>query len=124
MDFKRAFDSIQHTCLWYSLERKGVSENSKFLKIFKSMHSQLKSCVKNGLTGYFECYIGTRQGCVSSPILFSLFINDLISYLRSQCDRGIFVSNQILDLLALLFADDVASFSESIVRLQQQIICI
>ena len=32
MDFKRAFDSIQHTCLWYSLEKKGVSENSKFFK--------------------------------------------------------------------------------------------
>ena len=46
---------------------------------------------------------------MSSPILFSLFINDLISYLRSQCDWGIFVSNQIQDLLALLCADDVAS---------------
>ena len=61
---------------------------------------------------------------MSSPILFSLFINDLISYLRSQCDRGIFVTNQIQDLLALLFADDVASFSDSIIRLQQQINCI
>lgn len=61
---------------------------------------------------------------MSSPILFSLFINDLISYLRSRCDRGIFVSNQIQDLLALLFTDDVASFSYSIVRLQQQINCI
>ncbi|MCG7892781.1 MAG: reverse transcriptase family protein, partial [Candidatus Thiodiazotropha endolucinida] len=126
VDFKRAFDSIQHANLWLSLERKGISENSKFLKIFKSMYSQLKSCVKvkDGLTRYFECYIGTRQGCVSSPIIFSLFINDLISYLRSQCDRGIFVSNQIEDLLALMFADDVASFSDSIIGLQRQINCI
>ena len=46
VDFKRAFDSIQHANLWYSLERKGISQNSKFLKIFKSMYSQLKSCVK------------------------------------------------------------------------------
>ena len=126
VDFKRAFDSIQHANLWLSLERKGITENSKFLKIFKSMYAQLKSCVKiqNGLTKYFECHIGTRQGCVSSPIIFSLFINDLVTYLRSQCDRGIFVSNQIQDLLALMFADDVASFSDSIFRLQQQINCI
>ena len=91
IDFKRAFDSIQHASLWYSLERKGISPNGKFLSIFKSMYSQLKLCVKvkDGLTQFFDCHIGTRQGCVSSPIIFSLFINDLVSYLKSECDRGI-----------------------------------
>ena len=89
------------------------------------MYSQLKSCVKvnNGLTHFFDCHIGTRQGCVSSPIIFSLFINDLISYLRTECDWGIFVTDQIEDIIGLLFADDVASFSDTIVRLQHQINC-
>ena len=75
VDFKRAFDSIQHANLWHSLERKGISQNSKFLRMFRSMYSQLKSCVKieNGLTRYFKCYVGTRQGCVSSPINFLTF---------------------------------------------------
>ena len=45
-DFKRAFDSIPHTKLWNSFQRKGINENSKFMKVFKSMYSQLKSCVK------------------------------------------------------------------------------
>ena len=43
IDFKRAFDSIQHTSLWYSLERTGISPNGNVLSIFKSMYSQLKS---------------------------------------------------------------------------------
>ena len=79
------------------------------------MYSQLKSCVKvkKGLTRFLECHIGTRQGCVSSPIIFSLFINDLISYLKTECDRGIFVTDQIEDLIALMFADDVACFSDT-----------
>ena len=126
IDFKRAFDSIQHANLWDSLIRKGINHDCKFLTIFKSMYSQLKSCVKvkNGLTQYFNCYIGTRQGCVSSPIIFSLFINDLVSYIKSECDRGIFVTEQIADIFALMFADDVASFSDTIVRLQHQINCI
>ena len=83
IDFKRAFDSLQHSNLWNSLERNGIKQNGKFLMIFKSMYSRLKSCVKvkNGLTQFFKCYIGTRKGCVSSPIIFSLFINDLISYI-------------------------------------------
>ena len=126
IDFKRAFGSIQHVNIWHSLIRKGINQDSKFLMIFKSMHSQLKSCVKvkNGLTQFFNCYIGTRQGCVSSPIIFSLFINDFVSYLKSECDRGIFVSEQIEDIFALMFADDVASFSDTIIRLQHQINCI
>ena len=109
-DFFCIFVDFKHANLWYSLKMKGISQNSKFLKIFKSMYSQLKSCVKikNGLTIYFECHIGTRQGCVSSPIIFSLFINDLVSYLKQKCDRGIFVTHHIQDLLALMFADDVA----------------
>ena len=51
------------------------------------------------------------------------FINDLISYIKSECNRGIFVTQQIEDILALLFADDVASFSDTIIRLQHQINC-
>ena len=45
-----------------------------------------------------------------SPIIFSLFINDLVAYLKSKTDRGMFVSNHIQDLIAVMFADDVSFF--------------
>ena len=123
IDFRRAFDSIPHSKIWDSLKRKGINENGKFLKIFHSMYSQLKSCIKvnNSLTHLFECTIGTRQGCVSSPIIFSLFINDLVDYIRSESDSGIFITNDIEDLFALMFADDVSCFSDTVVRLQRLI---
>ena len=123
IDFRRAFDSINHEKLWDSLKRKGINSEGKFIKIFQSMHRKLKSCVKvnEGLTEYFECNIGTRQGCISSPIIFSLFINDLVSFLRSECENGVFISNEIEDVLALMFADDVSSFADSVARLQKQI---
>ena len=109
IDFRRAFDSIAHNKLWDSLQRKGINEDSKFMNFFQSMYSQLKSCVKtnNSLSRFFECSIRTRQGCLSSPIIFSLFINDLIAYLRSESDRGIFISNEIEDVMAFMFADDI-----------------
>ena len=54
--------------------------------------------------------------------LFShIFINDLVPYLRENCGNGIFVSNEINDLFALMYADDVAGFSDTINRLQKLI---
>ena len=81
----------------------------------------MKSCVKTGdnLTNFFECTIGTRQGCVGSPKIFTLFINDLISYLESKLNRGIFVTTEIPDLLGLMFADDVSCFADTVVGLQR-----
>ena len=123
VDFRRAFDSIPHNKIWDSLQRKGINSNSKFLKIFQSMYNQLKSCVKvnNSLTKFIECSVGMRQGCVSSPIIFILFINDLVAYLKSKIDHGIFVLNDIEDLMALMFADDLSCLSDTVIRLQQLI---
>ena len=123
IDFFKAFDSCTHTNLWNSLIRKGIRADSKFLCIFKSMYGQLKYCVKvsDGLTRYFECNIGTKQGCVSSPIIFSLFINDMLAYLRDKCRPGISVTYDIDEVFALMFADDVASVAETVNNLQQHI---
>ena len=123
IDFRRAFNSINHEKLWDSLKRKGIYSEGKFLNYFQSMYQQLKSCVKvsGGLTEFVESNIGTRQCCISSPIIFILFINDLVSYLKSECENGTFISDEIEDILALMFADDVASFADTVVRLQRQI---
>ena len=120
VDFAKAFDSIQHQKLWEAFARNNI--DGKFLTIIKSMYLQLKSCVKtdDGLTNFFKCTLGTRQGCTGSPIIFSLFINDLISFLNKSCEHGIFVSDEIDELLALLFADDVSSFNDTVIRLQRQ----
>ena len=44
-----------------------------------------------------------------------------VSYLKSECENGVFISDEIEDILALMFADDVASFADTVVRLQRQI---
>lgn len=121
VDFQKAFDSIQHNKLWDSLLRKSV--DGKILNVFKSMYEKLKSCVKcgNGLTNYFNCTVGTRQGCVTSPIIFILFINDLVNYLREKCGNGIFVSNEIEDIFSLEFADDIAAVADTVHALQRLI---
>ena len=95
----------------------------KFLNFWKSLYCKLKSCIKiqEHLTDYFECKIGTKQGCVGSPKLFSLFINDLVSYLELNCNHRIFMTKGVPDILTLTFADDVDSFSDTVVSLQRLI---
>ena len=109
--------------IWDSFIRKGI--NGGFLK-YISVHvwsikisSEIK--LQNDLTEFFECKICTRQGCVSSPKIFALFINDLINLLKIECSNGIFVNDNIDDMLSLLFADDIATVSDTIIGLQKQL---
>ena len=87
------------------------------------MYSKLSAAIKvnNDVTECFDCNIETRQGCLSSPMLFSLFINDLIELIKIECSQGIYVNNSIEDIFALLFADDIANVSDTVVGLQKQL---
>lgn len=121
IDVLKAFDGCIHKKLWSCLLRHGVRRN--FLGIFDTMYRQLKSGVRvdGGLTDFFQCSTGTLQSCISSPIIFSLFINDLVTYLRHKCGSGIYINNDINDLYKLVFAGDVSSVADSVLNLQQQI---
>ena len=70
IDFSKAFDSVQHQILWNSLQNKSI--NGRFLTVLQSLYSKLKSCIRfdQGLSDYFPFTVGTRQGCVASPLLF------------------------------------------------------
>ena len=88
VDFSRAFDSIPHAHLWYRLINNGI--HGKMLHLLRSMYAQLKSCVKTpqGLSDCFTCLIGTRQGCMISPFLFILYINELCKCVKMEDVQG------------------------------------
>ena len=62
-------------------------------------------------TDYFDSDIGVKQGCVLSPILFSLYMNELAKSLELH-DLGIRLSRNIL-ISGLFFADDVVLLAEN-----------
>ena len=98
IDFEKAFDNVQHSQIWKSFERNNIK--GKFCQIMKSLYQNTESCVKcnNKLTEYFKRSNGTRQGCVTSPKIFSLLVNDLIKYLQHNCGEGVYITEDVSSL--------------------------
>ena len=57
--------------------------NGKMLRVIHSMYNIDKSCVRQNsrLSNYFFTNVGVRQGENITPILFSLFLNDLVDFI-------------------------------------------
>ena len=105
----------------YKLCKYGVK--GKFQKVIKPcIHQFIKSCVQinqNTITEMFSCNKGIRQGDGLSPVLFSLFMNDLTQYFRANHCPGVTLGNHSLN--CLMYADDLLAISPSPEGLQQSI---
>ena len=106
MVFKKAFHSVDHKLLLQQLVTYGIKSN--FLKVIKSLYDQVKSCVRgnDSLTDIFPSNRGVRQGCLLSPVLFDLYLNDLNRQIK-ESSQGILVDD--ISIHSLLYADHLVS---------------
>ena len=115
VDNTRAFDSVTHSKLWQKLVRCGIT--GKLLNVIRSMYGKIKSCVK--LNGKCSDSVGLIQGESLSPLLYSLYVNDMeVELIKQNCKSH---ELRMLNLYLLMYADDMVLFSESIHELQKMI---
>ena len=121
VDLKKAFDSVQRGPLFHILCQNGLS--GKFLNALSAIYKSVVSCVRIGdrLTEFFDCPAGLRQGCILSPMLFSLFINEIASSVEQQGMHGIQLLPGLVEIFLLLFADDIVLISDTPRGLQNQL---
>ena len=117
IDFTKAFFYVVRNNLWYKLAKLGL--RGKILNIVKSMYQTVKSRVKvfNRLGNEFNCILGVRQGECLSPLLFSLYLNDIEEqFVHSNMD-GLEVD--MVKIFMLLYADDIVVFANTPEELQR-----
>ena len=76
----------------------------------------------NGLcTDTFECNRGLKQGCKTSPIIFSLLISYVAKMVMRHGKHGVQLMPDLATIYLLLFADDVVLISDTAIGLQNQL---
>jgi hypothetical protein len=84
LDVRQCFDRVSHSILMLKLYNTGIDKS--IFKVILNMFKNVYSCVKSqGLTSdWFPVLQGTRQGQVLSPVLYLIFINDLMNRLEAS----------------------------------------
>lgn len=116
LDLSRAFDLVNYNILWSKLRGTGVPGD--VVSLLEYWYGNQTNNVRWGDTtsNDFRLECGVRQGGLTSPDLFNIYMNDLIGELRSTgvgCHLGgVSVNN-------LSYADDMVLLSPSIAGLRK-----
>jgi len=116
LDDSKASDKVMRRGLLVKLLKKNISLS--FVQILRNWYIKLNASVLwNDIYGrIFPIFCGVRQGGVLSPILFSIYVDDLIQHLR-QSGCGVHVGS--LFVRSIMYADDIALLSGSCRGLQK-----
>ena len=116
IDFKKAFDRVYHEGMWSALCKFGI--NNDIIMMIKSLYANSTSAVLlNNMAGpFFNTTVGLRQGCLLSPTLFNLFLEEIMSEIEIKHATSISVGGR--PIWNLKFADDIDLLAGSNAELQ------
>lgn len=123
VDLRKCFDSVNRQALIHKLHRAGIQ--GKFLSVIMAMYKVSSFGVRltmDMITEPVEFFKGVYQGCLISPTLFLVFINDVIDALNAGATDFLYLPKiGEVPVGQLLYADDLALLSTAPVGLQRQL---
>ena len=118
MDLAKAFDTVPRKLLFQKLKKAGIT--GKMLRVIQNLYTSNRASVRidNYESEIFSINSGVMHGSKLGPILFNVFINDLLEELHNS-KLGAKMGQLIIS--ALGFADDVALIADTPENLQKLI---
>jgi hypothetical protein len=112
VDFRKAFDSVWHDGMLLKLLRNKIG--GKFYNLIKNLYSNSQCAVKQSQhrTPFFPYSREVRQGCILSPLLFNIYLNDLPQLFNNLASDPLILPNAA-KLNCSLYADDLILQSKS-----------
>jgi len=118
VDMSKAFDTVDHKRLWFKLGKLGVS--TKVITVLKYIYKNANAKIRTNydISDSFSIDRGVLQGETVSPILWNLYLEDIIQIL----DKSDTIPVKLLDstIHALLYADDIILLAYSPAELQKK----
>ena len=119
IDFKKAYDLVQPTALWYTLRRMGVPDQLVSFLSTWSVQRRTTLTINGVQSEPWAMRMGVAQGDPLSPLLFDLYMESLIRHVKaSLLFRGATVEHHTdeskkINIKLLVYADDIVLLCES-----------
>ena len=110
INLEKAFDKVCRDKLWQVLERYGIQ--GALMRAIQSMYAGSQACVctSGKMPAWFPITQGVRQGCVKSPWLFNVFMDEIVREVNENLQGGLQLTSTIVQIL--LFADNIVMVTE------------
>lgn len=120
IDIRKAYDTVWHEGLKLRMRQAGI--HGPMYRALCSLYSACESTVRlpgdAGYTEFFSIETGVRQGCILSPLLYSIFINELAVELKASGLGATIDAAGAHKLCVLLYADDIVLLSDALSDLE------
>jgi len=112
IDFKKAFDSVDRDKLWTIMLSKGIPTH--LIKLIQEIYTEniIRVNAGNGISEDSRAITqGVRQGCPLPPVLFNLYLDEVIRIWLRKLKTSKYFKEIIFN--SLLFADDQFIISDT-----------